>query len=114
MHLIIIFANIRKNLAASVKYTDLSPVLYMPLKQSHGIFLNPISYEEIELGIIKLKPKATGPFSVPENISKLIKRIICKPLEILFNTSLLTEVVLDCFKIARVIPVHKKKLNYAL
>ena len=34
--------------------------------------------------------------------------IICKPLEILFNTSLLTRVVRDCFKIARVIPAHKK------
>ena len=70
----------------------------MPLKKSHSIFLNPITSEEIELEIIKLKSsKATGPFSVPVNILKLIKGIICKPLEIS-----------DCFKIPRVIPVHKK------
>ena len=34
------FANIGKiNLAASVKYTDVSPMSYMPLKQFHSIFL---------------------------------------------------------------------------
>ena len=81
----------------------------MPLKQSHSIFLNPITSEEIELEIIKLKSsKATGPFSVPVNILKLMKGIICKPLEILFNSSLLTGVFPNCFKIARVIPLHKK------
>ena len=45
---------------------------------------------------------------MPVNILKLIKGIICKPLEILFNSSLLTGCVPDCFKMARVIPVHKK------
>ena len=71
------FANIGKNFSASVKYTDVPLGSYMPQKQSHSIFFNPITYEEIELKIIKLNPsKATSPFSVPVNILKLIMGII--------------------------------------
>ena len=52
--------------------------------------------------------KATGPFSEPINNLKLTKEIVCKPLEVLFNSPLQTGCVPDCFKLAMVIPVYKK------
>ena len=102
------FANVGNNLAVSVPYEGGSPISYMPPRQLNSIFLYAITSEEIEIEINKLNSsKATGPFSVPVNILKLIMGIICKPLDILFNSSLLTGCVLDCFKMARVIPIQK-------
>ena len=48
--------------------------------------------------------KATGPYSIPTKILKLLKDLLSKPLEILFNCSFAQSVVPDSFKIARVIP----------
>ena len=50
---------------------------------------------------------ATGPFSIPVEILKIIKCVICKPLEILFNASFCLGEVPSSFKIAKIIPVYK-------
>ena len=44
--------------------------------------------------------KATGPYSIPSNILKLLKTVISKPLETIFNVSFATGVSPDKFKIA--------------
>ena len=55
--------------------------------------------------------KATGPFSTPTKILKLLKDLLSKPLEILFNCSFSYGVVPDKFKIARVLPLYKKGIE---
>ena len=51
-------------------------------------FLLPTSFAEIEQEISKLNvSKATGPFSIPIKILQLMKIVISKPLEIVFNNS---------------------------
>ena len=44
--------------------------------------------------------KASGPFSIPTKILKLLKELISKPLEILFNCSFSLGVNPDSFKTA--------------
>ena len=103
------FANIGNNLATSIPSVEATPMDSMSNQQLNSIFLNQITSEEIILEINKLNSsKAVGPFSIPINILKLTKDVISKPLEIIFNSSLLNGIVPDSFKIARIIPIHKK------
>ena len=51
--------------------------------------------------------KATGPFSIPVKVLKLLKCLVSKPLEILYNCSFTTGTVPNHFKIAKVILVFK-------
>ena len=90
--------------------------MYLQWILSHSVFLYPVTSQEIVAEINHLdSTKATGSFSIPIDILKLIKDIILKPLEIIFNSSLSNGIVPDKLKIAKIIPVHKKgstlKLN---
>ena len=81
----------------------------MSKRLSHSVFLYPVTSQEIVAEINHLdSTKSTGPFSIPIDILKLIKDIISKPLEIIFNSSLSNGIVPDKFKIAKIIPVQKK------
>ena len=55
--------------------------------------------------------KACGPFSIPTKLLQRLKCLISKPLEIIFNASFTTRMVLDNFKVAKVIPIHKKGMH---
>ena len=52
--------------------------------------------------------KATGRFSIPVTIFKILKTDISKPLEVLFNACFETGIVPDSFKLANVIPIYTK------
>ena len=49
-----------------------------------------------------------GPFSIPVCLLKLLKNFLSTPLEIIYNLSFSSGCVPDHFKVANVIPVHKK------
>ena len=73
-----------------------------------SFYLFPTVSAEIEAEISKLNAsKATGPFSIPTKVLQLIKHVISKPLEIIYNSSFSLGIVPDKFKIARVFPVFK-------
>ena len=55
--------------------------------------------------------KATGPYSIPSNLLKLLKSVISKPLEIIFNASFARGIVPNKFKIARVLPIFKNGIQ---
>ena len=55
--------------------------------------------------------KATGPYSIPSNLLKLLKSMRSKTLEIIFNASFARGIVPDKFKIARVLPVFKNGIQ---
>jgi hypothetical protein len=76
---------------------------------SNNFFLYPTCASEIEDEIYLLaNNKASGFFSIPMKILKLVKKILSVPLEVIFNNSLTYGLIPDCFKIAKVIPVYKK------
>ena len=106
------FANIGRELACSIPDTETTPNQFLKPQPHNSFYLFPTSTTEIEAEIDKLnESKATGPFSIPTRIFKLIKSVISKPLEIVFNTSFATGIVPDKFKIARVLPVFKNGLE---
>lgn len=104
------FSNIGNNLARSIpEVSSISPLDYLPVPPTSSFFLFPVTSSEIEEEILNLHSrKATGPFSIPTELLKLLKHVVSKPLEILFNYSFSQGKVPSSFKIARVIPVHKK------
>ena len=77
-------------------YVDLAALLASPSEES--------SVPTLTLNL----SKSTGPFSIPTKLLKTLRFLLCGPLTYLFNCSILTGVVPDKLKIARVIPVYKK------
>ena len=74
-----------------------------------SLFLCQVTAHEIQLEIAQLQTgKAVGPSSIPISILKILKSELAGPLQVIFNTSFLTGIVPDKFKLARVIPVFKK------
>ena len=76
-----------------------------------SFYLSSVTSSEIEDEIDNINSrKVTGPFSIPTNykLLKLLKLVVFKPLEILFNYSFSQGKIPSSFKIARVIPVYKK------
>lgn len=81
----------------------------------NGFFLSPVTSEEIETEKSNLRiGKAVGPSSMPVSILKILKGALSGPLQIIFNASLLTGIVPERFKLARVRPVFKKGSQVSL
>ena len=103
------FSNIGNRLASSIPSTipstNVPPLSYMNPPQTSSFFLSPITRYEIEQEIIKLNPtKATGPFSIPIKLLKILNTYLSKPLEVLFNSfssgrkiAILSGVVLNAY-----------------
>ena len=73
------------------------------------MFLCKVTADEIQLEIAKLQTgKAVGPSSIPISILKILKSELEGPLQVILNTSFLTGIVPDKFKLVGVIPVFKE------
>ncbi len=104
------FTNIGSNVAKSKPLVNTTPFQYMPNTLCNSFVLFPITPHEIidEINNLDLS-KSVGPFSVPIKLLKIIKHFLAEPLALLYNCSFATGVVPDKFKIARVVPIHKKE-----
>ena len=68
---------------------------------------------EIESIIMSLSStKASCPFSISISLLKTLKGVLSIPLQLPFNCSFSTGLVPDQFKVARVVPIHKKGSSY--
>ena len=106
------FAKIGNDIANSVPSRDCSPQKYFNKQTYDTFYLFPTSTSEIETEISAINVrKATGPYSIPSNLLKLLKSVISKPLEIIFNASFAGGNVPNKFKIARVLPVFKNGIQ---
>ena len=56
--------------------------------------------------------KACGPFSISASLLKTLKGVLSIPLQLLFNRSFSTGLVPDQFKVVRVVPIHKKRVQF--
>lgn len=103
------FTNVGTNLAQEIPAFNDSPFSFMGNPQTNSFFIRHVTSEEISKEISKLNPsKSTGPYSIPINILILIKDLISPPLQKIFNCSFDRGIVPEKFKIANVIPAHKK------
>ena len=105
------FSNIGKNLVSTIPKPNLPYNYYLDKPQASSFFLSPVSLTEIENIIMSLNlTKTCGPFSIPTStcILKILKSVLAIPLQLLFNYSFYSGTVPDQFKVARVVPIHKK------
>ena len=103
------FSNIGKELDKQIPRGHCNPMdyLYSPVKDS--FFLFPTTSREIEVEISSLRiSKVVSPFSIHIDILKIIKCVVSKPLEMLFNASFSTGIVPYDLKLANLVPVYKK------
>ena len=110
------FANIGSNLASSIpSVTHTARVSSCHLLFYDSLFLSPVTAIEIELEIAKLNAsyKAVDPSSIPIVILKILKCELSGPLGTIFNTSFLTGIVPEKFKMARVYQFLRKVLRQA-
>lgn len=103
------FTSVGSTLADKIPSVQKSPLDYLKFPVCDSFCIFPVTASEIETEISNLKlGKASGPYSIPVNILKILKNVISKPLEILFNISFSLGIVPECLKMANVIPVFKK------
>ena len=94
------FANVGKKIENNIPRVNKSPHEYITSSPCGSLFRYPTSSLEIEDEIAKLNcSNATGPFSVPVKIFKVIKKVVSGPLETIFNASRLTGIVSRKFKV---------------
>jgi hypothetical protein len=97
------FSSLGKN-----DHVEKSPFDYLTNSPCDSLYISPVTSEEIVNEISKLKlGKATGPFSIPVSILKILGTVISKPLETLFNVSFSMGIVPSNFKIANILPIYK-------
>jgi len=103
------FANVGENTANSVPATTSSASDFLPPKIVDTFVLSEITSEEIEKLIEKLNgKKATGPYSIPISLLKIMSGSISQILAKIFNASLTKGTVPECFKLASITPIFKK------
>ena len=103
------FSSTGSNLASAVPATNVTCEHYLDKPQVSSFLLSPTSAIEIENIITSLNlSKACGPYSIPIVLLKTLRNVKSYPLEVLFNFYFTSGTVPDQFKIARVIPIHKK------
>ena len=104
------FANIGRKLADELPHSN-DPLNFLDPPVSTSFYLLPTTTAEIKDEISNLnQSKSTGPFSIPVYLLKVLKTCLSAPLEIIYNFSFCNGCVPDQFKLANVIPIHKKDL----
>ena len=90
-------------------HSNSDPLNFLDPPVSTSFYLLPTTTAEIEDEISNLnQSKSTGPFSIPVYLLKVLKTCLSAPLEIIYNFSFCNGCVPDQFKLANVIPIHKK------
>ena len=109
------FANIGSNLASSIPSVTHTAREFMSSPICDSLFLSPVTVNEIELEIAKLNAsyKAVGPSSIPIVILKILRCESSGPLGTIINTSFITGIVPENFKMARVYQFLRKVLRQA-
>ena len=104
------FASIAEKLQQNIfsENTDFSKYLSRPL--DYNFLFKSADPSEIIFIIDSIETsKATGPYSIPTEILKLVKNNICLPLKEIINMSFATGVYPELLKTAKVIPIFKNK-----
>ena len=104
------FCSVGSNLQRQIKNcNNVSFKSFLPQPTRDSMFCSPVTDTEIFQIINRLNnKKSPGPDNIGPRLLKEIATEIVGPLVILFNLSLLTGLVPDSLKIARVIPLFKK------
>ena len=106
------FTNIGINLSARIELNDNSSNFtdYLIEPRLNQFSLNQITESDVHTIIHNLKnKKSSGNDDISNILLKSIKNEISKPLSVIINQTLLTGIYPDALKIAKVIPLKKRK-----
>ena len=104
------FSTIAEKTNAKVRFSNKSFDEFFQHPNKNSFFLRPTSSDEITNLILSLnKSKSVGPNGLPTKILKLLKNHISLQLTNIFNLSFSTGVFSSGFKIAKVMPIHKRE-----
>jgi len=104
------FSTVGTNLANKIKLTEKRAEDYLQNSISQSLFLNPTDPIEIGKIIDDLKNKnSCGVDGISNNILKIMKNEIIKPLSTLINKSFIEGKFPDELKVTKVIPIYKAK-----
>ena len=96
-------------MAHGIPHVDVEPLAFLGSSLPNSFVLFSDTEKETEDEITSLNSsKASGPFSIPSYLLKLLKTCLSFPLQLIYNLSFSIGRVPDQFKIANVIPVFKK------
>ena len=98
------FVKVGPNLAAAIPDSD---VTFDVTHNNQTMFLKPISPEEVEFEIQKLKKKAPGNDGISAKLLQHVSPLIAPYLSQIFNQCLVTGIFPECLKIARITPIYK-------
>ena len=88
------------------------PSIYLSSRVPHSLLLAPTTSHELNQIISNLDDsKSSGPSSIPTKLLKLVRNEISPTFSEICNSSFTEGIFPDKNKIAKVIPVHKKKLH---
>ena len=103
------FVNIGKKLAEKIP-TNQNFKKYLGDRNHNSMFLSPTNVEEVLKELNKLSnKKSSGPEQIPVTIIKLCAPLLCNPLSVSVNKSFNSGTFPLELKVAKVIPIHKKK-----
>ena len=104
------FTNIDPKLAENIKTRNGHYSNYLPAPSEKTLFFKPTSIHEILNIVRSLKPsKSTGHDGISVHLLKKIIYNIALPLSHIFNISLTSGICPNSLKIAKVIPIFKKR-----
>ena len=104
------FTSIPAKTRESIKYSHKHFSNFLKNRSDDSFFLSPTEKHEIINIISSLDTnKSTGPNSIATKILKLLKNDISTQLSDIFNVSFSTGVFPSILKIAKIVPLHKKK-----
>ena len=103
------FVNAANTVNKDIPLTFKSPNDYLKNTNPQSLFLYAVTKLEIEDIIDSLNSsKASGPFSIPIKLLKLLRSIVSDPIYLLINDSFLRGKFPDKLKLAKTMPLHKK------
>ncbi len=103
------FTNVAEEITKTIPKTPKSPLDYLSSRISSSIFLNPVTFIEVNDLINSLNPsKSVGPNSIPIKLLNVIGTSISSLLALLVNQSFQFGIFPDKLKVAKVITLFKK------
>ena len=103
------FVNVADKITKTIPRTPNSPLKYLGSNSENSLYLSPVTHFEVEDIISNLdSAKSIGPYSIPVNLLKILKRHISHPLAELVNQSFLKGIFPHKLKVAKVVSIYKK------
>ena len=103
------FVNVADKITKTIPRTPNSPLKYLGSNSENSLYLSPVTHFEVEDIISNLdSAKSIGPYSIPVNLLKILKRHISHPLAELVNQSFLKGIFPHNLKVAEVVSIYKK------